>query len=170
MSIEVGDPRLGVWLKGRVNRSIGLSADFMGLGIVNCTGICLAGSSGPRRFDWRLDASITEAGLDLSLPTRLRLGRFEPYFQGGMGVRRYRFHRPDPSELLRFSPPSDGTAWSFRIGGGTDFSLMGRTFSLSVMDTMTKYWGDRLHHLFVEVSIPVLSRVLFASYSSLQER
>ena len=165
LSIDIGDPQLGIWIKGRVNRSIGLQADFTGWGIYVCPpgAICLAWVPPPQRFDWRLDASITEVGLDVVLPTRLSLNLLEPYVVAGMGVRHFQFDRPDQSEWRKFHPPGDGAEWSFRVGGGMDLRLMSRNFSLSVIDSMSEYWGDLRHHVIVEVGVPLVSKILFTS-------
>ena len=184
LSLDVGDPRLGFCIKARVNRSVGLRADFTGLGFYerhpefgSPDAMCLYvrppdGGVLDRnldRFEWQLDASITEFGVDLVLPTRLGIGPIEPFVVAGLGARHYQFNLSDQSGWLSFFPPRDGTRWSFRVGGGLDFRLMGRTYCLSVIDAMSEYpvdaWNEDpkgfRHHVFWELGIPVATRVLF---------
>jgi hypothetical protein len=79
-----------------------------------------------------------------------------------LGIRRYSFGLPDESEWSGFNLPGNGTERSFRFGAGLEFEVLGRSFSLSVMDTMADYSGDQTHHVFWELGFPLASRVLFS--------
>lgn len=171
VSLDAGDPGLGIWLKARVSRSIGLEADFTGTSSYECTAdqhYCSFLTT--LVHDRRLDTSITDFGVDLALPTRLSIGPVEPFVIAGWGARHYHFSLPDRSEWQGFSLPGDGTRWSFRVGGGMDFWFKGRSYCLSVIDAMSRYPiaamgedpGRLRHHVFVELGIPVVTKRLFA--------
>lgn len=162
ISLDVGDPDLGFWLKARLHRSIGLQADFNGYGFNACEGYCLDPVAGSVHLQWDLDSEITEFGLDLALPTRIGFGGVEPFVFAGWGIRHYSFKLPDRSEWRGFNLPGGGSESSVRFGCGLEFEVLGRPYSLSVMDTMADYWGDRTHHVFWELGIPLANRILFS--------
>jgi hypothetical protein len=171
LSVDVGGPESGGWLKARVSRSLALGADFTVSESMPCGpgGICYF-EPPPRTTwdwqpyaDWRLEASVTEVGLDLvPLPGRV-WGGIEPFVVVGGGVRRFQFTRPRRSEGQNLALPDEGTAVSVRLGGGLELPLMGRLFSLTILDTVSEYWERYRHHVSWEIGIPVVSEAPFSS-------
>lgn len=153
VTIDWGSPERGVHLRLAVDRSIDVYTR-LALGEVG---------QEIGTFAWiypELSTSVTEFGLDVVLPLRLRLGPVEPFVFAGVGLTRYRFEEAilPPQALEVWSTPASGTSSSIRLGGGLRLSLIGQVFSLTATSASGPYWDVTrrrlLVHLGVELRVP----------------
>lgn len=85
--------------------------------------------------------SVAMAGLQVLLPLRFELGRFEPYVLAGVGGKYYDFRNPLATAGETVVYPSNGFTWGGDLGVGVTVPFLGVTWDLQGRDALNSYWG-----------------------------
>jgi hypothetical protein len=140
--------RPGVWIRGELLRSLGAETSLTHSQLRPREGF-----EAPRTVHafYRVPTTLTFAGVELGLPTRLRLPRgIQPYVTVGGGAKWYGFGDaglPDDAGIVQL--PEPGMERLFQIGGGAALALGPVSLDLALRDAISHYWGRQQHDVMV---------------------
>jgi hypothetical protein len=91
--------------------------------------------------------SMTLTSVQVVLPTRLELWRFQPYVAAGVGGKFYSFDDPIRPNEVDAVLPNNGFTWGGDLGAGVMVEVRGLTVDLQVRDAVSRYWDKTQHDL-----------------------
>jgi len=96
-----------------------------------------------------LPATVTFAGIQAVLPTRLEFFGIQPFVLAGYSGKWYSFGPPTRENTVEAILPEDGFTPSADLGAGFTVRLFGLTLEAQVKDNINSYWGKTQHDLVV---------------------